>query len=163
MIETNRCRLTKINEEDYEDVKKIYANHQVRRYLGGIIEDEVILRKKYSDILKRSFSGAYYWVIRSKTSNEFIGLTSLEKYHDHKSIEVSYEFLPQWWGAGYATEVISKLIDYGFNELGLDNIVAETQTANGASCKLLERVGMILESKLHRFGAEQAVYRIKRK
>lgn len=61
------------------------------------------------------------------------------------------------------TEVISKIVDFGFNDLGLDEIVAETQTANGASCKLLERVGMTLEAKLHRFGAEQAVYSIKRK
>lgn len=101
MIETNRCRLTRIKEEDYEDVKKLYINHQVRRYLGGIIKDDILIRKKYSDILERSENGSHYWVIRLNSNNDFIGLTSLEKYHDHESIEVSYEFLPQWWGAGY--------------------------------------------------------------
>jgi ribosomal-protein-alanine N-acetyltransferase len=101
-------------------------------------------------------------VTRSLESNEFIGLTSLDKYHDGKNTEVSYEFLPQWWGAGLATEVIGKLINYAFNDLGLHRLVAETQTANNSSCRLLERVGMTVESKLHKFGAEQSLYSIER-
>jgi ribosomal-protein-alanine N-acetyltransferase len=59
-----------------------------------------------------------------------------------------------------ATEVIGKLIDYGLNEYKLHKLVAETQTANIKSCKLLERVGMAMECKIHRFDAEQAVYSI---
>lgn len=65
-------------------------------------------------------------------------------------------------GGGLATEVIGKLIDYAFNDLGLLSLVAETQTANKQSCRLLERVGMTLENKLHRFGEEQSLFRIER-
>jgi [ribosomal protein S5]-alanine N-acetyltransferase len=54
------------------------------------------------------------------------------------------------------------LIEYAFNELGIQKLVAETQTANIRSCKLLEKVGMIMEQRIIRFGAEQAVYSIQR-
>ena len=39
-------------------------------------------------------------------------------------------------------------------------MIAETQTANILSCKLLERVGMKLEQKIQRFGTEQTIYAI---
>jgi [ribosomal protein S5]-alanine N-acetyltransferase len=54
------------------------------------------------------------------------------------------------------------LIEYAFNELGIQKLVAETQTANIRSCKLLEKVGMIMEQRIIRFGAEQAVYSIQK-
>ncbi|WP_238327973.1 GNAT family N-acetyltransferase [Paenibacillus gorillae] len=78
------------------------------------------------------------------------------------NIEVSYEFLPDWWGNGYASEVIAMVLDYALNELHISKIIAETQTANIASCRLLEKVGMNLERTVQRYGAEQAIYAIEK-
>lgn len=164
MIETNRCRLFKLQDSDYDELKKLYTNHQVRKYLGGAIDDEILLRNKFEEILG-NWSNTYvnYWVIRLIANNEFMGLVTLDNYHDGKNIEVSYQFLPEWWGSGYATEVLKTIIDYSFKKLGLLRLVAETQTANISSCRLLERVGMILESNLYRFNAKQSLYSIERK
>lgn len=52
------------------------------------------------------------------------------------------------------------IINYALNELNLSRVVAETQTANTSSCRLLERVGMEIEKISIRFGAEQAIYSI---
>lgn len=67
-----------------------------------------------------------------------------------------------WWGQGYAEEVIRKVIDYVFDELKLKKLVAETQSANKNSCKLLKNVGMTLEGIVTRFGAEQSIFSISR-
>ncbi|TCZ80965.1 N-acetyltransferase [Paenibacillus albiflavus] len=162
MIETSRCKLLHVAENDYEDVIQLFVNEQVRQYLGGTIENEIVLKKKFEDILNRSKNGSHFWVIRTIDNHDFIGLVSLDTYHDNTNTEVSYEILPQWWGLGYATEVIGALTDYAFDELRLDMLFAETQTANTRSCKLLERIGMTLIDRLHRFGAEQSVYCLKR-
>lgn len=163
MIETNRCRLFKLQDSDYNDLKKLYTNHQVRKYLGGATDDEFLLKNKFEEVLENSSdASANYWVIRLIANNEFIGLVTLDNYHDGQNIEVSYQFLPEWWGSGYATEVLTTIIDYSFEELGLLRLVAETQTANKASCRLLERVGMSLESNLYRFNAKQSLYSIER-
>jgi [ribosomal protein S5]-alanine N-acetyltransferase len=161
MIETIRCKLIRIQDSDYEDLKRLYTNHQVRKYLGGVIGDENLLRSKFKEILMKS-SVDYYWVIRSIIGNEFIGVVILDKHHDDQNIEVSYQLLPEWWGAGIATEVIKAVIEYSFNELNLPKLVAETQTANKRSCDLLKRVGMKLERNLYRFNAEQSLYSIER-
>ncbi|WP_018756459.1 GNAT family N-acetyltransferase [Paenibacillus terrigena] len=162
MIETNRCRLTEIEQFDLDEVAQLYVNPQVRMYLGGAIDEEHLLQMKLLEVMKRVEQGAHYFVIRTIDHQEFMGLVSLDPYHDGIHTEISYEFLPQWWGAGYATEAIERVIDYGLYALELPSLVAETQTANKASCMLLERVGMTLQHQLHRFGAEQAVYRIER-
>ncbi|MBT2760103.1 GNAT family N-acetyltransferase [Paenibacillus sp. ISL-20] len=163
MLTTKRCLLSIIQESDYENVKRLYINEHVRSYLGGTTDDEQSLRIKYFEIINKSNEdSSSYWIVKMSESKEFIGLISLDEYYDGGNIEVSYQFLPEYWGVGLATEVISRLIEYAFNELGIQKLVAETQTANIRSCKLLEKVGMIMEKRIIRFGAEQAVYSIQR-
>lgn len=142
---------------------QIYKDPLVRRYLGGITDDELLLKNKFEEVLSKSrMPGVYFWCVRLIKDDQFIGLVSLDHYHDGKNFELSYEFLPQYWGHGYASEVVRVMIDYSFTEINLPKLMSETQTANTSSCELLERVGMKLENRLMRFGAEQAVYSIER-
>jgi len=155
---TNRCKLLKIQETDYEEVKKLYTDERVRQFLGGIVEEQ-IYRAKFTDMCDVNNKGLY-WVIRQKDSDQFIGLVSLSLHHDGISTEISYQLLPGWWGCGYGTEVAQGIINYAFKELGLKRVVAETQTANKASCQMLKKVGMSLEETIERFGAEQSIFSI---
>lgn len=159
MLETDRCILLDLEPTDYEDIKKLYIDERVRKYLGGTVDEEGF-RLKFSGMYNTG-PDSLYWVIKQKQENQFIGLISLDIHHDGISKEVSYQILPLWWGCGYATEVVSKIVDYAFKELGLSRVVAETQSANIASCRLLERIGMELEQKVQRFGAEQSIYSIR--
>lgn len=160
-METSRCRLIKLNEIDFEDVKKIYINEEVRKYLGGAIAEEHT-SNKFLDVLERSEKDSKTWVVKLKSNNDFIGLASLDNHVDGSDIEVSYEFMPNSWGFGYATEVIRQIITYAFSELSLMRLIAETQTANLSSCRLLVRNGMKLEKTVLRYGAEQAIYGIEK-
>lgn len=54
------------------------------------------------------------------------------------------------------------VVDYALDDLGLHRIIAETQSANTASCRLLERIGMHRVKTLQRFGAEQIIYSMQR-
>ncbi|PNT92822.1 GNAT family N-acetyltransferase [Clostridium thermosuccinogenes] len=158
MMETNRCKLVKLQETDYVDVKRLYSDVKVREFLGGPVSEEEF-NAKFERMIK-SKNDAIYWVIRQRESSLFIGLISLALHHDGVSTEVSYQLLPEWWGKGYATEVVKEVIRYAFVEFRLAKVIAETQTANLLSCRLLERVCMKLEQKVQRFGAEQAIYAI---
>jgi ribosomal-protein-alanine N-acetyltransferase len=94
----------------------------------------------------------------NKENGKFLGLVSLDKHHDGESTEVSYQLMPIAWRKGYATEVVKEVIHYSFTKLNLPRLIAETQTANKSSCKLLERVGMTVKETVHRFGEEQKIY-----
>jgi ribosomal-protein-alanine N-acetyltransferase len=157
-LETLRCFLVRLTNDYFEDVKKLYVNEMVRRYLGGRIPEEHTATK-FKDTLNRSHKDSHVWVIRVKEINQSIGLVSLDQHVDGGT-EVSYEFLPICWGKGYATEVISHIINFAFKDLKIIKVLAETQTANVPSCRLLERIGMELERKIQRFGEEQSLYSI---
>lgn len=93
-------------------------------------------------------------------TNEFIGLVSLDTHHDTISKELSYQFLPSYWGRGYALEVTREILSYAFNELGVERVVSETQTVNQLSCKLLNKLGMKMVESVYRFGVEQYIFAI---
>lgn len=159
MLETERCLINTIKKSDYIDVENLYGNDEVRKFLGGIRSGDSI-KEVFADMLNAG-KDSYYWVVREKHTDNFIGLVSLDPHHEEVYLELSYQFLPKWWGKGYATEVVQGLINYALNELKLSKVIAETQTANKASCRLLERVGMKFERTLTRFGSEQVIYSIK--
>ena len=54
--------------------------------------------------------------------------------------------------------MVQAVIRYALRDLGLPRVVAETQTANIASCRLLEGLGLRRERTVQRFGAQQAIY-----
>lgn len=156
MFETERCIIHPFQTSDSHDVQKLYVNREVRKYLGGILHENSI--KESIKSMLYPDEDAYYWTVREKRTNHFIGLLSLDAHYDGVSQEISYQFLPDWWGKGYATEVVEKTINHCFNELKLSKIVAETQTANQSSCRLLEKMGMKKGQIVHRFGTEQVIY-----
>lgn len=156
MLETNRCILSYIQIDDYDDVKLLYVNEDVRRYLGGTQNNKNI-QASFTKMIHTTIESLYF-IVREKYTKEFIGLISLDTHHDGISTEVSYQLLPKWWGDGYATEVLNEIINYAINKLQLTEIVAETQTANIASCRLLEKLGMNLRETVHRFGEVQSIY-----
>ena len=57
-------------------------------------------------------------------------------------MEVAWRLARFYWGHGYATEAATAALDYGFNELGLSEIVAVTVPANWRSRRVMERLGM---------------------
>ncbi|MGL4799567.1 MAG: GNAT family N-acetyltransferase [Cellulosilyticaceae bacterium] len=157
-MQTNRCMIYPLAPSDYNDIQALYLNEQVRAFLGGVVT--VAQYDHYFKEMLASKNTAYYYVIRLLSDNTFIGLVSLDTHHDGISKELSYQFLPSYWGNGYALEVTSEILNHSFNTLGICQIIAETQCANTASCNLLSKLGMRILQKVERFGALQYIFGI---
>ncbi|MFJ7404667.1 MULTISPECIES: GNAT family N-acetyltransferase [unclassified Lysinibacillus] len=158
MLITENCIIQSLKPNHVEDIYSLYCNEEVRSFLGGVPEKSYIY-SSFDSMLQAPFPNSYFY-ISLKNNNEFIGLVSIDEYHEKTTYELSYQFLPQYWGKGYAFEVLLAIIHYGFFSLNLSKIVAETQTANIASCRVLEKLGMQKVKVLKRFGHEQAVFQL---
>ena len=145
-----------LKESDSHHIKKLYDNEQVRKYLGGTVTEESF-KQRFHEMIHSS-NKEHYWTVFNNSSQEFVGMVFLDTYHDGVHTEIGYQFLPEFWGKGIAREVINKVLHYGIHIMQLDRIIAETQSQNKASCKLLLPVGMRLEEKIQRFGNEQSVF-----
>ena len=157
VFETERCFLRPMNRKDKKDLYRLCDDVNVWRFLGGQGTAEH-MRKKIKFIGFTPISNR--WSVRLKSDSSFLGEISLTPHHDGNDIEISYLFLSDNWGNGYASETVRSVVPYAFKMKKLNRLVAEAQTANLVSCKVLEKLGFHRIKTLTRFNAEQALYAI---
>jgi RimJ/RimL family protein N-acetyltransferase len=58
------------------------------------------------------------------------------------AVEVSWKLAREHWRRGYATGAAREALRFGFERLGLNEIVAMTVPANKRSLRVMERLGM---------------------
>jgi RimJ/RimL family protein N-acetyltransferase len=56
--------------------------------------------------------------------------------------DLGYRLLQRQWRKGYATAGARELVRYGFDDIGLDRIIAQTLSVNAGSRAVMERVGL---------------------
>ncbi len=155
IMETKRCLIKPISLDDKADLLRLCDDPNVWRYLGGYATAQH--NKKNIEYIGK-MATPDRWVVRDKIDNFFLGEMSLTPHHDGEDIEISYLFLSEHWGRGYASEAAKEIVQVAFNEKKLDRLVAETQSVNLASCKVLEKLGFYQMKKLTRFNAEQILW-----
>lgn len=73
----------------------------------------------------------------------FVGLSPVESDLPFApAVEVGWRLASRFWGHGYATEAASAAIAFGFERLGLGEIVSFTAAVNLRSRRLMERLRM---------------------
>lgn len=78
------------------------------------------------------------WAVELKETGDFIGLAAIVE-NDEFDEEVGYRFRESQWGKGYGTEVTIGVINYAFNQLDLEKLAADANTANPRSMKILDK------------------------
>jgi RimJ/RimL family protein N-acetyltransferase len=58
--------------------------------------------------------------------------------------DIGFRILPEYWNTGIVSVINAKLIPYGFNQLKLKRIIGIALPENKASCRVLEKAGLVL-------------------
>ena len=95
-------------------------------------------------------------------TGETIGAAGLQHLDGGPEVEVGYRFLKEHWGRGYATESARASLAFGFEELGLDWIVAVALESNVASRRVLEKCNMNEVGLTRVYGLEHVKYELAR-
>ena len=78
-----------------------------------------------------------------------IGAVGLEIDSAHERAEMGYWVGKKYWGSGYCTEAATAVIDFGFKQLGLNRVFAYHMLRNGASGRVMQKLGMTQEGTLN--------------
>jgi len=154
-IATSRLTLTPLTAADFVDLTALYTDKEVRRYLGGVLSAESALSALE---VATTAENSRAFTVKLGTNNEVLGVIFIAPHHNLVDTEISFVFLRQHWGNGYARESICAALGYCKDELQLARVVSETQKANARSCRLLEKIGFVAQRELERFGAMQRLY-----
>jgi RimJ/RimL family protein N-acetyltransferase/protein tyrosine phosphatase (PTP) superfamily phosphohydrolase (DUF442 family) len=69
---------------------------------------------------------------------------------EHREGDIGYVLHRQYWNRGLVTEAARRMLDFGFDVLGLHRIFATADTENKASLRVMEKIGMRSEGVLRR-------------
>jgi 8-oxo-dGTP diphosphatase len=83
------------------------------------------------------------YAIARRSDATFLGTISLRFADDEPIGEIGYWIGQDYQRRGYAAEAIDRLLHYAFDTLKLDEVRAATAADNGASIRLLQKIGMI--------------------
>lgn len=164
MLETERLLHRKFELDDLEKLIELRSDADVIKYLGGtkMQNPEAIAKRLqfYIDCYDKFGYGfcAMIW----KETGEMIGWSGLQPLEDTGETEVGYGMSKEFWGKGIGLETALGWLDYGFNKMGLERIVAIAQPENTGSWRIMEKCGMRYEKTEMHYGFECVFYAISR-
>jgi len=164
MIETERLLLRPFQLEDLEALAAINGDPQVMRYIGnGLPATREQTAESLNFIIEHEKQyGFSMWAAWYKQTNSLIGLCGLIHLDGTAEVEVGYRLALDHWGKGLASEGARASLRYGFQELGLDRIVAVVQPGNVASRHVIEKIGLKYEKDASYYNADVRYYGIGR-
>lgn len=150
-LETKRLILRKIEMSDTEAIlhysqKSVFYQAMGRQTYSSASD----IREFIATILKKDPS--FFWVVILRDKNCVIGDCGFCQFHkEARRAEVSYAIDPTYWDHGYATEATGRVIQFGFEDAGLNRIQAICNTGNVVSERVIQKSGMQFEGVLRHY------------
>lgn len=190
-LETDRLIVRAWTSDDAEDAFVIYGDPDVAEFLTGVVEESVDTQRALLKKIVASNTligrGLGSFATQDRATGRVIGCAMLKPiprtedrpawaafrdalgtggdppsvppFHE---IEVGWHLAKSAWGKGLATEAARRMLDYGFGELGLDEVCAVVYKDNRRSLKVAEGLGMKCMGPTDRFyGVTLEHYRIR--
>lgn len=150
---TDRLILRRFREDDAQDMYNNWASDELTsRYVTWDVHKDV---NETKGVIRRWIDeydvGGYNWIVELKDTHEVIG--SITGVHIHRrdlNIEVGYCYGSKFWGKGYATEALKKVIEYLINDCGFYLVEAKHLIGNPASGRVMEKSGMYKDAVLRK-------------
>lgn len=89
----------------------------------------------------------YIFAMIRRADDTFMGVIGIELQGNDRA-EVGYWVGEVFWGNGYATEALKRVIQFGFEEMHLHRIQAMYFSFNPASRRVMDKAGMTFEGVL---------------
>lgn len=146
VIETDRLILRPWLDGDEAPFAAMSADAEVMLHLLALASPEAV--KGWIERQRTHFAvhGFCLWAVESRASGEFMGAAGLLKVgYDAPftpAVEVGWRLARRFWGRGYAPEAASAAVGFGFEQVGLREIVANAAPANLKSRRVMEKLGM---------------------
>jgi RimJ/RimL family protein N-acetyltransferase len=147
-LRTQRIALVPLANEHFEWELELDSDPEVMRYLSGraSTREEVEGGHGRRIAVAEKVDGLGFWV--GLVDDDFVGWWTLQPAHgpdqpDEPGVaDLGYRLLRRHWGKGLASEGARELVRYGFEEAGLDRIIAQTLVVNVGSRAVMTRVGL---------------------
>ena len=145
-LHTDRLMLREWRDEDLSVFAAMNADPEVMRYMPKLLsrEDSEGRFHRIREHFERHGFGL--WAVEVCGAQPFVGFVGLSVPQFETlftpCVEVGWRLSRDEWGRGYATEAARAAVQFGFDRIGLNEIVSYTVPENQRSRRVMERIGM---------------------
>jgi RimJ/RimL family protein N-acetyltransferase len=158
ILETDRLRLREMTDADLDQMAALLGDPDVMRYYPA--PKSIDEAQRWIDWNKRNYTeyGFGLWIVES-IDGDFIGDCGLtwQTVDGALEVEVGYHVRSDAQGNGYATEAATACVQFA-RQRGIRRLVAIINPANAASQRVAVKIGLQLERRITKGGAEQVIY-----
>lgn len=146
ILETERLRLRPWQASDSAPFAAMNGDERVMEFFPSVVTPEVSdgIMTRLQDHFNEYGWG--FWAVELRATGEFIGFIGLlvprPEIPAYPCVEVGWRLAAQHWHQGYATEGARASLDFAFDQLGLDHVVAFVVPENTPSRAVMHRLGM---------------------
>ncbi len=148
LMETERLLLRTWQDKDVDPFAEMCADPVVMRYFPDVMTRQKCEHLIVRCIEKQEQDGFSMAPVEVRSTGEFLGFVGLNTptyaapLPFEPCVEIGWRLKQSSWGKGYASEAANAWLRFGFETIGLDEIVAFTIPANEPSQKVMTRIGM---------------------
>ncbi len=160
-LTTARLRLRPFEMGDLDALVPIYGDPEVMaiRKLG--VQNPGQTKAELAVIVEHWRRHAFgLWAVFDNVVGGLLGECGL-RYRKEGDVEISYGLAKQAWGQGLATEASLAVLDHGFRDIGLEEVVAIAKASNLRSHRVMIKLGMKLDHTWQRDGIDRVHYVIR--
>ncbi len=154
ILETPRLALRRLEEGDLDDLARLYADEDVRRFYPSGTLDRARTKEEldwFAGGGDPAFPKLGLWAVIHKPSGRFAGRAGFLPWaiDGRYEIEIAYLLDKALWGQGLGAELAAGLVEHGLTTLALPRLVALILPGNDASVRTAERAGLRFERETH--------------
>jgi RimJ/RimL family protein N-acetyltransferase len=139
---TPRLRVRLIRQDDFDHFYRMHSNPEVMRYIQPVknrAESDAFVENALQGFDQPSLGR---WVAEEMETGRVIGTFVIVPSREFEgTINLGYLLLPEYWGKGYATELVRGGLAYFFDRTDYPEIFAVIESENQASRRVLEKSG----------------------
>ena len=147
-LHTARLTLVPLADEHLELEVELDSDPEVMRYLSGRASSREEVEANHARRMDaaQKIDGLGFWI--GLVDDEFVGWWTLQPAHgpdqpnDPGVADLGYRLLQRQWRRGFASAGARELVRYGFDDVRLDRIIAQTLSVNAGSRAVMERAGL---------------------
>ncbi len=148
MLTTERLLLRQWRDDDLDAWAELNADPSVREFFDGVLTRDQA--RASLDRFRAAIAGRGWgwWAVEVRDTGELVGMAGLDPVDDglpFGGVEIGWRLARKAWGQGYATEAARAVLAYGFETLGLPEILAMAAVGNVRSHAVMSRLGMTHE------------------
>ncbi|GAB2953723.1 GNAT family N-acetyltransferase [Hymenobacter coalescens] len=148
--QTARLRLRELLPADAPGILALDSDPEVLRYVPHQPMSTLAEAAAVVDYIRGQYrrNGIGRWAVELRATGEFVGWCGLKLVDAEATngrlgyYDLGYRLLRRHWGQGYASEAAAASLRYAFEVLQLPEVHATVMRDNGASRRVLEKLGL---------------------